>query len=127
MWSNCANIVNTATGMCLEAPWNDYSSGVDLRVWSCDGSDEQEWNFAWDGNIEHLDSGKNLDTHSDLSLWSDDGTSTQVWSYDNGFLRTGGQVLEMWAPSNGSDVVMMEQRAWNDSFRSDQIWSVVAC
>ena len=127
MWSNCANIVNTATGMCLEAPWNDFSNGSDIRVWRCDGSDEQKWNFAWDGNIDHLASGRELDTFSGVSIWNDDGSSTQQWTYDNGFLRSGNQVLEMWSNSNGADVVMDNQRGWNDPFRSDQIWSVVAC
>ena len=113
--------------MCLEAPWNDYSSGVDLRVWSFDGSDEQEWNFSWDGHIEHLDSNRVLDTHSGVSIWRNDGTSTQVWTYDNGYLHTGGQYLEMWSNDNGADVVMNDRRGMFDSYVNDQMWSIVAC
>ena len=127
MWSNCANIVNTASGKCLEVYDGNYTNGQEVHVWRCDGTDEQEWNFTWDGHIEHLDSGKVLDTHAGISIYRNDGTDTQYWTYENGYIRNGSDYLEMFSNDNGADVFMGARRGMFDTYLNDQMWSVVAC
>ena len=119
--------IRTGSDYCLESANAGYASGNEVRAYSCDGTDEQEWEFTGEGLIRHIDSGLTLDSYSDVSIWSEDGTSGQYWNLDDGYLSNGGAYLELGSQSDASDVYMASYRGADDYYYADQQFFLAHC
>ncbi|WP_300268706.1 beta-1,3-glucanase family protein [Microbacterium sp.] len=78
-----------ASNYCLDVPWGDMTSGVQVQLANCYGNDAQTWTRNSDGTIHIAD--KCLDARSSgttngtvVQLWDCNGTDAQKWSYDSG-------------------------------------------
>jgi Ricin-type beta-trefoil lectin domain-like len=86
-------LVNVATGLCLDADNNHLTSGAAVQTWFCNGQQQQHWGMSIKLNYAQRIKNKAaynyqnndrflLDTQSNLQrLWSDGGTSdvNQYW------------------------------------------------
>ncbi|MFE6051489.1 RICIN domain-containing protein [Kitasatospora sp. NPDC056446] len=69
-------IVNAATGKCLEiADWRT-EGGAPARQWTCTGGDNQKWIWSQNGQLINVHSGMCLDIPGASTVW---GTYADQW------------------------------------------------
>ncbi|GAA2374316.1 hypothetical protein Cme02nite_03400 [Catellatospora methionotrophica] len=80
--SRVGPITGVASGRCVDVPGAAATNGLQVQIWTCNGSGAQSWTVGADGTIRAL--GKCLDVNGGLSA---DGTKVQIWDCTAGNLN----------------------------------------
>lgn len=77
-------IINTNSGKCLD---NNGFNGLDIQIYTCNGSAAQQWAWNSDYSIQNLNNNKCLDNANGdgvtIRLWTCNGTGSQKFGLDN--------------------------------------------
>ncbi|MBB5867780.1 mannan endo-1,4-beta-mannosidase [Allocatelliglobosispora scoriae] len=67
-------ITGVPSGRCVDIPSAGTANGLQVQIWTCNGSGAQSWTIGTDGTIRAL--GKCLDVNGGINA---DGTKVQIW------------------------------------------------
>lgn len=96
-------------GKCIDVPNSNFSDGVPLQIWTCNGTAAQRWTFQGDGTVRA--GGLCMDL-----AWGDstNGTTVQI-------VNCNGNVAQQWVLSGAGDLVSIaankcvDVQGWNGS------------
>ncbi|WP_244666488.1 S1 family peptidase [Myceligenerans indicum] len=94
-------------GKCIDVPGSNFSDGVPLQIWTCNGTAAQRWTFASDGTVRA--GGLCMDL-----AWGDstNGTTVQI-------VNCNGNIAQQWVLSGAGDLVSIaadkcvDVQGWN--------------
>ncbi|MBB5867777.1 mannan endo-1,4-beta-mannosidase [Allocatelliglobosispora scoriae] len=72
--SRTGAITGVGSGRCVDIPSAGTANGLQVQIWTCNGSGAQSWTIGTDGTIRAL--GKCLDVNGGINA---DGTKVQIW------------------------------------------------
>jgi endoglucanase len=90
------NIVNTNSGLCLDATGRSGANGTSVQQWTCGAQQaNQEWEFQSQGNDHYSVVNRNAPSEviDVTNAGTADGTLLQLWSY-------GGGTNQQWTPAS---------------------------
>jgi mannan endo-1,4-beta-mannosidase len=67
-------VTGVASGKCLDIPGSNSTNGVQVQLWTCNGSGAQSWTIGADSTLRAL--GKCLDVAGGVNA---NGTTVQIW------------------------------------------------
>ncbi|MFG1807582.1 ricin-type beta-trefoil lectin domain protein [Streptomyces sp. NPDC049040] len=82
-------VTSGIAGKCLDVNTGSSANGTAVQIWSCNGSDAQNWTAASDGTLDAL--GKCLDA---TGAGTANGTLIEIWDCNGG-------ANQQWQPYNG--------------------------
>jgi Ricin-type beta-trefoil lectin domain-like len=131
------NIVNSATGFCLDVTGASSNQGVQLDAWTCNAGSNQNWTMSVQGGgysvTTQLDgqvmdaSGQSTQSGSAVIQWPANGGTNQQWTFtSNGSgaytIRNVGSSLCL-QPASTANGALMEQVSCSSS--TSQLWKIV--
>jgi len=131
------NIVNDATGYCLDVTGASSTEGVQLDAWTCNAGSNQNWTMSAEGNGYYVtsqldgqvmdDSGQSTTSGGKIIQWDPNGGTNQEWTFTSngsGFYTIknvdSGLCLQ---PASTTDGALMEQITCGSS--TGQLWKIV--
>jgi hypothetical protein len=77
------------SNLCLDLPASDTTNGNQLQIWTCNGTQAQQWTYQADGTIHSainynkcVDlSGSNTANGTPVQIWDCNGSFAQKWTY----------------------------------------------
>jgi hypothetical protein len=131
------NIVNSATGYCLDVTGASSKEGVQLDAWTCNSGSNQNWTMSAEGSGYYVtsqldgqvmdDSGASKQSGGAIIQWDANGGTNQQWTFTgNG---SGAYTIKSvdsglcLQPASTAAGALMEQVTCNGS--SSQLWKIV--
>jgi hypothetical protein len=130
-------VINDATGYCLDVDGASKTEGADLDAWTCNSGSNQEWTMSTEGSGYYMtslldgqvadDSGNSKTSGGQIIQWDANGGTNQQWTFtsNGGGAYTiqnvySGLCLE---PASTTDGALVEQI--NCSSSTSQLWKLV--
>ena len=130
-------IINDATGYCLDVKGASTTEGADLDVWTCNGGTNQEWTTSTEGSGYYVtslsdgqvadDSGNSKSSGGQIIQWDANGGANQQWTFTSngsGYYTIknvySGLCLE---PASTTDGALTEEITCSSS--TSQLWRLV--
>ncbi|UWP87420.1 ricin-type beta-trefoil lectin domain protein [Dactylosporangium fulvum] len=112
-------------GKCVDVAGANSANGTQVQLYTCNGSNAQQWTVADDGTIRAL--GKCLDVNAaatangtKIQIWDCNGTTAQQWSkQSDGTLRSLGKCLDAAGPSSADGTKL---HLWDCFAAANQQW-----
>jgi hypothetical protein len=131
------NIVNSATGFCLDVTGASSKEGVQLDAWTCNSGSNQNWTMSAEGSGYYVtsqldgqvmdDSGGSKHSGGAIIQWDANGGTNQQWTFtSNG---SGAYTIKnvdsglCLQPASTTAGALMEQITCNSS--TSQLWKIV--
>jgi hypothetical protein len=131
------NIVNSATGFCLDVTGASSKEGVQLDAWTCNSGSNQNWTMSAEGSGYYVtsqldgqvmdDSGGSKQSGGAIIQWDANGGTNQQWTFtSNG---SGAYTIKSvdsglcLQPASTTAGALMEQITCNGS--TSQLWKIV--
>lgn len=130
-------IINDATGYCLDVDGASTTEGADLDAWTCNGGTNQEWTMSTEGSGYYVtslsdgqvmdDSGGSKTSGGQIIQWDANGGTNQQWTFTSngkGYYTIknvdSGLCLE---PASTTDGALMKQITCSST--TSQLWRFV--
>src|SRR5690606_17837520 len=118
-----------ASNYCLDVPWGNMTSGIQVQLANCYGNNAQTWTRNSDGTIHIAD--KCLDARSSgptngtvVQLWNCNGTDAQKWSYDSGSKAIKNAVSGLCVDASNGVTDGSPVHLWQCHGESNQQWTL---
>lgn len=118
-------------GKCVDVASANSANGTAVQLWTCNGSNAQQWTVASDGTLRAL--GKCMDVASAgtangtvVQLWDCNGTGAQAWqAQSNGTMRNpaSGRCLDATGASSADGTRL---QIWDCFAATNQVWRLPA-
>jgi hypothetical protein len=128
-----AQIVNHASGRCLDIAYREAANGKNIQLWDCNGGAWQRWSYdPRSGLIRSqqdprycLDNSGQFANGANLALWTCTGNANQRFTVDTsdgtiGMRSYSAQVVDAYGTGNGANV-----GTWAFWGGDNQLWSFV--
>jgi hypothetical protein len=130
-------VINDATGYCLDVDGASSTEGANLDAWTCNGGSNQEWTMSTEGSGYYMtslldgqvadDSGNSKTSGGQIIQWDANGGTNQQWTFTSngsGYYTIknvdSGLCLE---PASTTDGALMEEITCSSS--TSQLWRLV--
>jgi beta-glucosidase len=125
-----AELVNLASGACLDDPRSSVANGVALWIYACNGTASQKWTLPA-GPVLSQVAGQCLDNRdgsladgNKVEIWPCNGYGAQKWALrPDGTVRTGGRCLDVYQSGTAAGSVV---DLWSCDGSAAQQWTVLA-
>jgi hypothetical protein len=115
-------------GKCVDVASANSANGTAVQLWTCNGTNAQNWTVGDDGTIRAL--GKCLDVTSagtangtKIQIWDCNGTGAQQWAYNSGNQQLvnprSGRCLDATGPSSADGTRL---QIWDCTGGANQKW-----